>query len=282
MYRNGKLTAGFNHGVEDLSEAYFGATVANHIELLWVDCPRATSMSSPSFTNPMPEMDPEDGRLWQVYKAAGRAVKEKEAKVFARRMAGIILERLTHDVRLFFPHAHENGAELSGLVETVPHRSKRARTDGVIEQVALPPAEKDFEDSDDETDTFLFSKRPPTLDDSSERQDYLYRQISNPQTAFSTDSATLLYLQTCYISFLPLTSSGSPESRIEYLDKAFADNPSLPLPVSPKSVYRLAHLLSLDDLQNLALTAFKNSLSAKTPRRSFSAMRRSRTTTFER
>ncbi|GAA5849578.1 hypothetical protein JCM8547_000503 [Rhodosporidiobolus lusitaniae] len=84
-----------------------------------------------------------------------------------------------------------------------------------------------------------------------------------PQTAFSTYCAALLHLQTGYISFLPLSSSSSSEERTERLDKAVAENPSLPLPVSPKSVYRLAHLLSLDDLQYLALIAFEDSLSVE-------------------
>ena len=37
-------------------------------------------------------------------------------------------------------------------------------------------------------------------------------------------------------------------------------NPPLPLPVSPKSVYRLATLLKLEHLQALALDAFKERL----------------------
>ncbi|GAA5849633.1 hypothetical protein JCM8547_000517 [Rhodosporidiobolus lusitaniae] len=221
-----------------------------------------------------------------VYKSVERSVKEKEAKVLASRIADAShhanLEQLPHDVRLYFPRVHEKGAELwvkadflsksatyfrdlsaSGLAETIPRRSKRARTGGVVKQAAAPPVEKDFEDSDDETDAFLSSKQPPTLADSSAGEDYLYRQISIPQTAFSTYRTALLYLQTGYISFLPLSSSVSPESRTECLDQAFAEDPCLPFPVSPKSLYRLAHLLSLDDLQKLALTAFKDSLSVK-------------------
>ncbi|GAA5849575.1 hypothetical protein JCM8547_000502 [Rhodosporidiobolus lusitaniae] len=140
QYKDGKMTVGLNYSAKGLSKAYFGEVVATHIELLWVD----------GFTAKSPSLGT---RL-------------------AQPLLGINLEQLPHDVRLFFPHVHEKGAELwvkadflsksstyfrdlfaSGLAETIPRRSKRARTD--VEQVVLP-SEKDFDDSDDETDAFLF------------------------------------------------------------------------------------------------------------------------------
>ncbi|GAA5907560.1 hypothetical protein JCM6882_004409 [Rhodosporidiobolus microsporus] len=212
---------------------------------------------------------------------------DEQAETLATRTSGLTLEQLPHDVRLFFPHAHtEKAAELwaksdflsrsspyfkdllaSDFAESKPCRSKRARTSGAVEAEAVQGGEeKDYPDSDDETDTLLFSKRPPKLDQSSEADEISYRQISITQTAFSTYQAILIYLQTGFIHFTPLSSSFSPSadspSRNDFLSKSLTDKPSLPLPVSPKSAYRLAHLLQLDDLQKRSLDALRSSLSA--------------------
>ncbi|GAA5888916.1 hypothetical protein JCM6882_002903 [Rhodosporidiobolus microsporus] len=208
----------------------------------------------------------------------------KNAERLARRITGINLEQLPHDVRLFFPLAHTDGAELwaksnflsgtspyletllsSAFAEATPRRSKRARTSGAFEvEVVSKPLDRDYDDSDDETDTFLFSKRPPKLDPSSEADEVSYRQITITQTAFSTYHAVLVYLQTGFIHFTPLSSSLSSTfpSRTDFLSQSFIEKPALPLPVSPKSAYRLAHLLQLPDLQTRSLDAFRSSLSA--------------------
>ncbi|BGP12344.1 hypothetical protein JCM10213v2_000258 [Rhodosporidiobolus nylandii] len=206
----------------------------------------------------------------------------------ARRTAGLNLEQLPHNVRLFFPRAHKDGAELwikgdilsrsspylkdllsSGFAEAQPRRSKRARTSGGAETTAAASQdEKDFDDSDDETDDFLFSKKPPSLSQSSEADDISFRQITITQTAFSTYHAVLVYLQTGFIHFAPLSSSfplsdPAHPTRRDFLSSKHDENPSLPLPVSPTSAYRLAHLLQLEDLQKRALEAVRASLTVK-------------------
>ncbi|GAA5888872.1 hypothetical protein JCM6882_002885 [Rhodosporidiobolus microsporus] len=205
----------------------------------------------------------------------------------AGRMAELHRQQLPHDVRLYFPHAHPEGAELwansdvlsqtssylktllnSDFAESTPRRAKRARTDTTAEvKDAPPPAMKDFADSDDEADAFLFSKKPPQLESPSGADEVPYRQVTITQTAFSTYHAVLVYLQTGSLHYAPLSSSRLPldakaqSSRHDSFVRAYDKNPSLPLPISPKSAYRLAHLLRLSALQTECLDLFKHCLS---------------------
>ncbi|GAA6043261.1 hypothetical protein JCM8097_008492 [Rhodosporidiobolus ruineniae] len=196
-------------------------------------------------------------------------------------LSGLHDTQLPHDVRLFFPDAG-NGAELwassavlssaspyfkdllaSDFAESVPRRSKRARVDAPREVAPPDASEKEFDDSDDETDDYLFSKRSPTLEQSSEADDVSYRQITVTQTAYSTYRAVLVYFHTGFIHFAPLRSAGS--ARRQRTLAAFPPRAShLPLAVSPKSTYRLAHLLQLAELQERSLAAFESRLTVDT------------------
>lgn len=188
------------------------------------------------------------------------------------------LEPLPYDVRIAFP----NGADLwsnkdllersspffqsllsSGFSESVVRRSKHARrsTPSAVEapEVAV---EKDFDDSDDETDTFLAAHPLKSETSSSDTEDLSYRRIDITQHSYSTYHALLVYLQSGFISFTPLTPSfPSSQARLDFLSTLRDTSPLLPLPCSPKSMYRLAHLLGLDDLQKRCLEALPSSLS---------------------
>jgi hypothetical protein len=189
-------------------------------------------------------------------------------------------------VRLFFPCTGTDGkaAELwvksdvlskaspyftslldSEFSESIPRRARRACQSSVAEAAAPPAQEavaRDFVDSDDETDDFHFSKHPPLADRSSDADELFYRQITVTQTAFSTYRSLLLYLHSGFFQLAPLSSSFASRSdtRLDFLSSAHNADPSLPLPVSPRSLYRLAHLLDLDDLQQRSLEAIRCSL----------------------
>jgi hypothetical protein len=203
----------------------------------------------------------------------------------ASSFAGLTSERLPHDVRIFFPHlSSEEGVELwtwsallssssdwfkdalaSGFVESIHRRSKRARRSSP--QPVVPPmrtGERDFDDSDDETDSVVFSKRPPKHHDSDDADELSYRQITITQTAYSTYSALLAYLTTGFIHFIPLSSifQNLPR-RAKWLDKKLDTQPSLPSPISPKSMYRLAHMHGLVELQKRCLDFLPSSLSTQ-------------------
>ncbi|GAA6043265.1 hypothetical protein JCM8097_008494 [Rhodosporidiobolus ruineniae] len=228
--------------------------------------------------------DPATLRQYRIELTIASAGRGGSPETLARRLTGLNLQQLPHDVRLFFPKAREGGAELwvksdilaasskylkdllaSDFAESIPRRSKRSRADGqVAVKVEAGGEEEHFDDSDDETDEFLFSSRPPTLEQPSEADDVPYRQITITQTAYSTYHAILVYLHTGFIHFAPLRSStAEPDSRLSVLSAAYEEHPSLPLPISSKSAYRLAHLLQLPELQDQCLGAYRSSLTVK-------------------
>jgi hypothetical protein len=191
-------------------------------------------------------------------------------------------QQLPHDVRFFFPSKimGAEGAELwasssllsaasgyfkallnSEFAESTPRRAKRSRAGGATPSVPMPdPVEKDFNDSDDETDAFIAATAPLKLDSSSDADDVSYKQIIVTQAAFSTYRAVLIYLSTGFIRFVPLSSSfgKSSISRHDYLQNKFDKYSSHP--VSPASAYRLAHLLGLSELEDKCLLAIRHHL----------------------
>jgi len=77
-----------------------------------------------------------------------------------------------------------------------------------------------------------------------------------------------MYLQTGHVWFAPLTSSFShlplearSKARLDAISAQHKLEPKLPPPASPKSVYKLAHYLSLPSLQSLALQDISRQLS---------------------
>ncbi|GAA5994780.1 hypothetical protein JCM5350_007993 [Sporobolomyces pararoseus] len=131
----------------------------------------------------------------------------------------------------------------------------------------------EFEDSDSETDETtkpLFPNTEPAADPS-------YATVTIHQHAYETYLSVLCWVGTRKITFAPLRSrffypepqSSEPEpevviSRIDHIIDSFPRSPRPPVPVSPKSVYRLAHYLELDgDLSALALSNFESQLSAE-------------------
>ncbi|GAA5855134.1 hypothetical protein JCM8547_002394 [Rhodosporidiobolus lusitaniae] len=80
--------------------------------------------------------------------------------------------------------------------------------------------------------------------------------------AFSTWHACLVFLQFGYIDFLSLSScfSSRSDTRTSYLYEDYEKDPNLPLPVSPKSVYRFASLLEVSDLKRLTLSKYTSRL----------------------
>ncbi|BGP40888.1 hypothetical protein JCM10449v2_004853 [Rhodotorula kratochvilovae] len=193
---------------------------------------------------------------------------------------------IPNDVRVFFPSIGETGVELwttshllsssspylkdllaSDFSESVKIGSKGARASPKPAPTEVRPP-KDFEDSDDETDATLFEEKLPTLHDL-DGLDFTYRQITVTHTAYSTYRAVLRYLETGFIRFAPLSSSCLPtnpssrKTRVQHIQDLADDedkDDQLPPHVSPKSVYRLAHLLRLDDLQKTCLTQLKIAL----------------------
>ncbi|GAA5993317.1 hypothetical protein JCM11641_001455 [Rhodosporidiobolus odoratus] len=230
---------------------------------------------------------PFDIRFEQRYPAAAKSVLDKQSRQLAQRLAHLNLKQISNDLRLFFPKVGENGAELwmsanlasnnspylkdllaSDFIEALPRSRKRprkARSPSVQIVEDQKPNLMESDDSDDEIDSFLFLNHPPSTPSPSETDEVLYQALIVNYAAFSTYRAALVFLETGYIAFAPLSSSfpsfpNCAEDREAYLATRYVENPFLPLPVSPKSTYRLAHLLQLEELQKKSLEAFTKSL----------------------
>ncbi|KAL8292807.1 hypothetical protein RQP46_000501 [Phenoliferia psychrophenolica] len=170
-------------------------------------------------------------------------------------------------------------------VSASARKTKRPKVTGPT-SVELPEAgEEPFDDSDTEADEVLLKslKSDDKFEAGSQQDsasttetdlDFSFANVEISSTAYSTYRAVVLFLLTSHITWAPLRSSfdvdtdtamapdtSEPSStRPMTLWSHHLADPSLPLPVSPKSVYRLANLLKLEKLELLALEAFKERL----------------------
>lgn len=120
--------------------------------------------------------------------------------------------------------------------------------------------ERDFDDSDNETDE-MSAQQSTSKSGGSTRP---FRRIDITGEAYTTYRAVLCYLQTGHITFAPLRSNfrfllDPISSRRQAIETLHFD-PTHPVPASPKSVYRLAGFLLLPDLAALALASLKSQL----------------------
>jgi hypothetical protein len=114
--------------------------------------------------------------------------------------------------------------------------------------------EDDLDDSDDEMDLEIVGNRSVGSSTATPCP-CTYREVIVRSTAYTTYKAVLGYLHSSFISFAPLSSSTSSDHNtsgdLMHTDDN-TDSTRLPS-ASPKSVYRLAHLLELPELAQLAL-----------------------------
>ncbi|GAA5928431.1 hypothetical protein JCM10213_005734 [Rhodosporidiobolus nylandii] len=183
------------------------------------------------------------------------------------------------DVLLLFPRCERQIWTTSSLLSTSPYFetllassfAENTPAKPVYKPRATTSAEAITEDSDDKGDSRLPSMPlpdfpPPPFSSTP------FKTITIDESCYTTYLAVLCFMQLGRITFAPLLSSFRPASneppatshadqRFEALSKVVADAPSLlPLPVSPKSVYRLADILDLPNLQQLALANRRSQL----------------------
>ncbi|GAA5990552.1 hypothetical protein JCM5350_005838 [Sporobolomyces pararoseus] len=154
-------------------------------------------------------------------------------------------------------HSIESGRAVKDVLEPIKKKQK---------------TEEEFEDSDDEGDRNVEDKATSTLPD---RTSLSFQEIAISHAAFVTYRALLIWNRTGFLRFAPLTSSfldfasyqpvvdapKAQEERQQVIDQLVVENPSLPDPVSPKSMYRLAAFLDLEDLKERSLVAYAQRLS---------------------
>ena len=148
----------------------------------------------------------------------------------------------------------------SGFAEGSPSTSEQGASKSNRRKV-----EREFEDSDDETDeTIHTSRADAALVPAPADSDAGFRLVNIDAAAFTTYRAVLCWMQAGHIDFAPLRSSfrlhpDSTALRNAKITSSSHDS-SHPLPASPKSVYRLAHYLELPKLADLALANIKSQL----------------------
>ncbi|GJN91228.1 hypothetical protein Rhopal_004246-T1 [Rhodotorula paludigena] len=188
-----------------------------------------------------------------------------------------------HDVRLFFPRVGDAGGELwapsamlsasspyfKDLLSSADFAESRSLTaaDALakIDMKMLPT--RDHDDSDDETDAILARDKRISICDLSDHPSFSFRQINVLDTPYTTYQAVLRYLQTGTLLFAPLSSTCKPiepsakSDREAKLSRYEQEYTCAVTPASPKSVYRLAHFLSLPDLEDKCLRELRINLS---------------------
>lgn len=153
----------------------------------------------------------------------------------------------------------------SGFSESAAKPSAKRR------KVEMPDKDAiDYEDADDETDKLVLKeKQPPSPLPPSAAM----HEVTITDAAYTTYRALLLFLQTGYIDWAPPLSlfrslpeepDKQPASHDNWLKSRVAASGIDVFPSSHKSMYRLAHLLALDSLRDLALKVFNASLDPST------------------
>lgn len=149
--------------------------------------------------------------------------------------------------------------------------------EGQKQTIALPEMSSDeppplFEDSDDASEDEAEGKSSAPAQGGPSRCEEEFHTVKVSDTSRRTYACLLVWLGTGHISFAPLLSSfrdtypsrkaAKPSRSLKIREMSAFDTPDsqLPAPASPKSIYRLAHLLSLAELSALALANFRSQL----------------------
>uniref|UniRef100_A0A0K3CN66 FGENESH: predicted gene_15.216 protein n=1 Tax=Rhodotorula toruloides TaxID=5286 RepID=A0A0K3CN66_RHOTO len=191
----------------------------------------------------------------------------------------------SRDVRLFFPRVAKEGASLwveesflilcsdyfisllsGGFAEGSRSSKKRRRLTRKSQPPsnAADPKERPYKDPDDELDAQYWSNSVPFPEPDEDDDN---REVTITETAWTTYQAVLAYLRTGFIEFAPLSSACKPRNpaahhtRLDRINET-ADGPG-PGQVSPKSTFRLAHLLELSELEEICLLELSKTLQAQ-------------------
>lgn len=184
-----------------------------------------------------------------------------------------------NDVRFYFPSSEQ---ELWSSVSTLSAASPHFKTlfasefaEGTVQDIvgALDDEDEGTEDGDEDDrcdgeDSDCETDRQRRGKGSSPKQsrDVLgvvpYRDVVINHTSYTTYRSVLVWIYSEYIKFARLSSTFIDEDdRCLTIAEASADQPQLPVLASPKSVYRLAHYLDIEELQKLALASIRSQIS---------------------
>ncbi|GAA5866006.1 hypothetical protein JCM1840_003372 [Sporobolomyces johnsonii] len=212
--------------------------------------------------------------------------KQEGQAILAARSAGSSLDRSPNNVCFNFPRSsrhlwanEDNLRELSSYYDLL---LSSGFAEGSTSSQAVPSSsshpEYTYDDSDAETDELelgwkLKSKKDEEQEPRHKKQrlnmeldGVPFKTVTIVDTAYTTYLAVLVWITTGYIRFAPLRSKVRSDNKgdaraTELARMVNQSDLRLPPPTSPKSLYRLAHLLEIPDLVQLALDNFKSQLS---------------------
>jgi hypothetical protein len=195
---------------------------------------------------------------------------------------GQATQRVAADVCLSFPRTGQqlwaNEAVLSSASPYLKQLLSSSFVEGTATTSSATPhklvAEYVFAESDEETDKIEMKKTSSKKTSSKKKEENEtsepFKTIAITDSAYSTYFAVLVWLQSRHIVFAPLLSTFLEKGKTR--DEAISLHTAaiselinkggtlLPPPVSPKSIYRLAHLLELESLPSLALSNLRSQL----------------------
>lgn len=202
-------------------------------------------------------------------------------KELAELWSGSLENPVVGDVRFSFPDGHALCASSKALIrasshfatllgpgfaESIPTTNPRKTfTPSIASSSSFDDSDDDASDSEPDGDASTKSNGTnpplnPTL------PSHFHHIAVSSNTSYTTYRAVLCWILTSHIAFAPLTSSfplSVSPTRRAYLTSYAASSPSLPLPTSSKSAFRLADFLDLDPLESLALEAIRQGLSVE-------------------
>ncbi|GAA5908888.1 hypothetical protein JCM6882_005475 [Rhodosporidiobolus microsporus] len=202
------------------------------------------------------------------------APEEKAPSELARQFANLSLAQIANDVLLDFPRSGRQLWTSENLLLQSPYFASLLSSD-FAESSKAPTALRAkaageplfFDDSGDEEKVGI--KPSSALSPS---QASPHKTVTVTKTSYATYLAVVCWLQSGHIAFAPLASTFlstevsegeafvSRKKSISSSSTAHIVDCASLLPVSPKSVYRLSHLLDLPSLSSLALSNFSSQL----------------------
>ncbi|KAL7336952.1 Proteophosphoglycan ppg4, partial [Rhodotorula toruloides] len=181
--------------------------------------------------------------------ACAQLVQERQASAELARET--MSKQVPNDVALAFPRNQQvlwstesTLAASSSLLGTLLQSDFKEgvaciNLDGVFTSLDLTCADLPFDDSDDETDK---------------------SELVKPVKAHASTLAPFKLIkvtENCFVTYAAVLAC------LAHLERFVEQHPNLPLPASPKSVYRLAHYLGLEQLAKVALNNLESQLTPK-------------------
>ncbi|BGP25425.1 proteophosphoglycan ppg4 [Rhodotorula toruloides] len=190
------------------------------------------------------ELDLSDPQLCNKSKLQGNSILlqlhtlSASSSLPAMSTCSTLLSRSSPYLKTLFQPAFAENKTFARGVQPLHRGSKRSDASTEVDA-------QDFADSDNETDELSFNRHPlppPRFKESSPTSEL----VLSPSHRFRQQSS--------------YDSSEDAPIRKSRIDAAVAVDPSLSYPVSPKSVFRLARLLELDNLQEPCLANLSKQL----------------------